>query len=261
MKNPSTWWKTSNYSIKDRERDKKRKEKERRGRKRFHMKDENKNLPWVGGNTIRFGSFSYPEAPDYLGTVIKGVCGYQNSQCLTGIMFQSDQFKTLEGHTKEVLTSALGLHTYSNTNEFSRQAIILHRTFILPKIFAMLFCFKYHPILQKLGDEKRIIASYLAQHTPKLSDCQWLNKLVSVSKSHNNKPSKDHFPIVLWGGKSMGCWDCNASRYRSFNPQTPIPTEAWWTDRWPSHKEAILMKKYFKSFSMGKPPKTHLHGN
>ena len=94
-----------------------------------------------------------------------------------------------------------------------------------------------------------------------LENCKWLEELVKVTKdSPNNRPSEDHFLVVLWG-KKLGIFNCKTDRYGSRNPGTLIPLEAWWTDRWPTHEESAIMKKTFGDFGVGRPPDIHLHGN
>ena len=222
---------------KERENAQRRKEREntRRNverRKEKEKKTKNRKPHWVrGGGTIIFSRFDYPTPPSYLGETKSTTCGYSYDHCRTGMMVYSERFAAFP--VKDVFLS---------------------------RLYTTLFCFKHHPILNRMGDEKRIIASYLKHATLSLENCRWLEKLVKLSKNRDNRPSETHFPIVLWGDQ-MGKFKCNTARYTSRNPQTPVPLEAWWTNRWPTHEEAMILKEHFGNFIMGKPQKIHLHGN
>lgn len=234
---------TSGSLRKERERERKRERKKEKRRDRAKRRDrvrirkttktKNGRPVWVNRNkVITFSRFDYPTPPTYLGFITISVCGYYYNHCRSGILVKSRNF--LKFPVKETLRS---------------------------RVYTMLLCFEHHPRLNRLGDEKRMIASYLASPCT-LEDCRWLQDLVKLSKNRDNRPSETHFPIVFWGCDSrLGKYVTKTDRFASYNPQAPIPLEAWWTNRWPSHEEAMILEKYFGGFSMGKPPKVHLHGN
>ena len=86
--------------------------------------------------------------------------------------------------------------------------------------------------------------------------CQWL---VDLKKSTEKRPSEKHFLIVFSGIKGYESRTIKVSS--SPNPQFPAYADAWWTDRWPTHEEAIILKILHGEFSFGKPPSFHVHGN
>lgn len=142
------------------------------------------------------------------------------------------------------------------------------------------YCFRYPEPPSYLGPITTSLCGYhydhcetgLLAHSPTFEELpkpldqsqnKWVDELQFYTE---DRPSKDHFLIVFGGleGKKIKGKNFRSKTDRfstSPNAQTPVFLEAWWTDRWPTHEEAIIMKEKYGDFSMGKPPQLHCHGN